>query len=729
MSNRFASEVFPQRRSNGASFQLQEEASPFQKVQSEAQRKFLKVRSSSPFQKMRFVQQGGKGSVGLKIQPISSTATANSTFVGNSLSTANNLGNISGRSELTWNGSVGGSVTDQYFKINLSRSLRFRMTLGGLNANADLSVLRSNGDTITRSIRSDRRDERIEGNLRAGTYFVRVSAGAASTNYTLRLKGNGFAADAGDTTLSALDAGNLSRLQRSYVGRVDGKDRADVYQFSLSEAGKISLGLKNLSSDADIQLLNSSGAEISRSGNDGRANETIDQQLNAGSYFVKVTPFDTNRAEYTLSMAGGNPGAAGFSPSGNSPSPSSSPLPVPFPPPGGTSTGNPPGTAGNAPGTSLSTATSQSASFSRSDQLSATNKEDFYRVSLSQSGIFTANLTSLTGDADVRLIQDRNNNGAIDPGEVVGWQWEWGTNNESVRRFLSAGNYFVQVMGYGNQSLNYTVNTSFTPSGSDNRKFSMQVNFADGLESLNSGVRNAITEAARFWENVITHSSFNGGHNLQIQVQGVNSPQQWLAAATNREGATDANGKWMPTTGIVRINTSYSSSYNSDPSYLKTLVIHELGHVLGIGTLWEKNGRSLIDRATNTYKADSYAGRAFGEISGILSPKAVPVEPGSFGHWDEGKFGDELLTPFAEGAGVKMPLSQITLASLRDIGWNVNYGAADTFSVSQSVMPPDGFLPNATPVSGCACSMCANVRSAAGLDEIGTGSLAAAIAS
>ncbi|MBD1850309.1 PPC domain-containing protein [Leptolyngbya sp. FACHB-711] len=715
MSNRFASGAFPQARSN-ASFQLQTDSPLFQKVQPETQRKFLKVSSSrnSPFQKMRFAQSGNStGS--LKIQPISATATANQGLAGNSLSTANNLGNLSGRAELTWNGSIGGSTTDQYFRMNLSRSLRFRLTLSQLSANADLSIVRQNGDSVARSLRGDRQDERIEGNLRAGTYFIRVSAGTTSTNYTLKLKGSGFASDAGNTTLSALDAGNISRLQRSYQGRVDSKDNADVYKFSLSEAGQVALNLKGLSEDADIQLLSSTGAELGRSGSDGQTEETIQQQLNVGSYFVRVTPFDSDRANYTLSMTGGTGASAAYVPS-------PSPIPAPSPTPGGGAT-----SSGSAPGTSLSTASVQSAAFSRSDQLSASNREDFYRFSLSQSGTFTANLSGLTGDADVRLIQDKNNNGAIDPGEVLGWQWEWGATGESVRRFLSAGNYFVQVMGYGNQSMNYTVNTNFTPSGSDDRKFSMQVNFADGIESLNFNVRNAITEAAKFWENAITHSSFNGSHLLQIDVQGVNSPQAWLAAATNRSGATDAKGNWMPTTGIVRINTSYSNSYNSDPSYLKTLVIHELGHVLGIGTLWEKQGRSLIDRGSNTYKADSYAGRAYGEISGILAPKAIPVEAGTFGHWDEGKFGDELLTPFAEGATVKMPLSQVTLASLRDIGWNVNYGAADSFSVTQSVLAPEGLVPSGTTVSGCGCSMCANVRSAAGLDEIGSGSLMAAI--
>ncbi|HEY9642510.1 MAG TPA: M57 family metalloprotease, partial [Coleofasciculaceae cyanobacterium] len=235
--------------------------------------------------------------------------------------------------------------------------------------------------------------------------------------------------------------------------------------------------------------------------------------------------------------------------------------------------------------------------------------------------------------------------------------------------------------GYGSSMKDYTLNTNFKAQGSDDRKFSIQFNYKDGLNSVSSAAQTALKAAASVWENVIPYSSFNGAHTLNIDVVGINSSQDWLAAATNTGGQTAANGKWLPTTGTIRINTSYGNTYNNNPEYLKEIVTHELGHVLGLGTIWEKNGNSLIDRSTNTYKADSYAGRAYGEVTGTLQPTAIPLEAGSYGHWDENKLQDELMTPYAESIGSQMPLSEITIASLRDLGWNVNYGAAEKFSL------------------------------------------------
>ena len=669
----------------------------------DTQSNFRMVRSSNSRNKFRFIQDGS----GLRIQPVSPGANAN--FIGTSQATASKLGDLSGKSDYTWNGTVGTSSPNNYFQFSLSRSLRFKLSLSQLSANADLQILKANGAEVSRSMRSDRRDEKIQGNLRSGTYFIRVSAkDSANTNYTLKLKGNGSAPDAGNSTYSALDAGNLSRTKRSYQGKVDSRDTSDVYRFTLSENGAVNLGLSKMRGDADLQLLDSSGAEIGRSNNDGQVGESIAKSLNAGTYFARVTAFDGSKAEYTLDLSSGGGSSTSVVTPTPSPTPSSNP---------GSSSGD--------PGNSIGSAESQSAAFSRTGQVTSTD-QDFYRFSVNQSGVFTANLTGLTGDADVRLIQDKNNNGTIDQGEIVAWAPEWGNTNESIRRFLSSGKYLVEVLGFGNQTINYTVNTNFTPAASDDRKFSIQLNYGDGLSTLNSGVRSAVSEAAKFWEDVVTSSTFNGSHNLAIDVVGVAAPQDWLAAATNKSGTTDATGKWMPTTGTVRLNTSYSSSYNSDPTYLKTLLIHEFAHVLGIGTVWEKQGRSLVSRTSNTYNANTYAGKAYGELLGTYTPTAIPLEAGAMGHWDEAKFGDELLTPYAEGATVKMPLSQVTLASLRDVGWNVNYGAADSFTLSQSILSPAGSPQSTASAYGqavkpkCKCSYCSGAATALGLDLVGS---------
>jgi hypothetical protein len=302
--------------------------------------------------------------------------------------------------------------------------------------------------------------------------------------------------------------------------------------------------------------------------------------------------------------------------------------------------------------------------------------------------VFTANLTGLTGDADVKLIQDRNNNGQIDQGEVLSWQWERGTRNESIRRFLSPGTYFVKVVGYNNQAANYSLATNFAAADQDNRRFAIQLNFGQGLQNLNAAARNAITEAGRFWEQVITHSSFDRPQTLTVNVQGTFRNDSVLAFAGPTQVAAAANNRRLPTSGSATINTRYSADYNRTPSFLRDTMVHELGHVLGIGTLWESVGQNLIDRRSVTYRANSNAGWAYGELLGSFTPTAVPVEPNVFGHWDEGRFRAELMTPIAEAPGVPTPLSQLTIASLRDLGWNVNYGAAAPYALTQPLTTP-----------------------------------------
>lgn len=135
---------------------------------------------------------------------------------------------------------------------------------------------------------------------------------------------------------------------------------------------------------------------------------------------------------------------------------------------------------------------------------------------------------------------------------------------------------------------------------------------------------------------------------------------------------------------------------------LKTTILHEMGHVLvccslvqlirnflsntlsiqGIGTLWELLQITGSDDADCPYSTDS---RAFEEYELISGCDTLPIElergPGSrCGHWAEFCFGTELMTP-ALGNEAFSPLSQITAASLEDIGYEVSYDHVDLIDV------------------------------------------------
>jgi Leishmanolysin/Bacterial pre-peptidase C-terminal domain len=352
------------------------------------------------------------------------------------------------------------------------------------------------------------------------------------------------------------------------------------------------------------------------------------------------------------------------------------------------------------PGNSLSTAkVEDSAIFIRQEDVTNNDTSDFYRFNVNQSGVFTASLTDLTGDADVRLIQDKNNNGSIDANEVIAWQWERGTTSESIRRFLSAGAYTLQVMNYRGSSSRYKVATNFSAATNDERRFSIQLNFVDGSSNLSQAMRNAVVEAASFWENTITHSSFSSSQTLKIDVSGSN--EEWrrgaggmLASAGAENMNKDFTGRWMPTSGAANINTNpiVVDILTANINVFRRVMIHEFAHVLGFGTYWgsEYYGRNLVNQDNGTYKANSYAGWVYGELLGKFTQTAIPVTTGvgygsDYSHWKEQLFGDEIMTHSVNFTD--MPISQMTIAAMRDIGWNVNFGVAESYSVSSSSIP------------------------------------------
>ena len=121
---------------------------------------------------------------------------------------------------------------------------------------------------------------------------------------------------------------------------------------------------------------------------------------------------------------------------------------------------------------------------------------------------------------------------------------------------------------------------------------------------------------------------------------------------------------------------------------LEDVVLHEMGHVLGIGTIWSRLGL-LRDPASETEAPDTHftgplAIDAFDEAGGTGYRGAkVPVEnmggPGSRNsHWRETVLRTELMTPSVRVGGSN-PLSTITIQSLADLGYSVDTTVADPY--------------------------------------------------
>jgi hypothetical protein len=141
--------------------------------------------------------------------------------------------------------------------------------------------------------------------------------------------------------------------------------------------------------------------------------------------------------------------------------------------------------------------------------------------------------------------------------------------------------------------------------------------------------------------------------------------------------ARRVNGKYRALSGFMKFDEE-DIEWMIAEGLWKGVIIHEMGHVLGIGTLWALN-------KLHKEKTDEYKGKfAKEEWKKLGCSGKLPVEtdggPGTaFGHWDEECLNQELMTGYVDS---DMRLSVLTVASLEDMGYGVDYSAADPYDIS-----------------------------------------------
>lgn len=139
---------------------------------------------------------------------------------------------------------------------------------------------------------------------------------------------------------------------------------------------------------------------------------------------------------------------------------------------------------------------------------------------------------------------------------------------------------------------------------------------------------------------------------------------------------------------------------------LLPVVVHEIAHVLGFGTTWEREGLLQNPSLPANLGADThFTGRmataafdAAGGASYTWGAK-VPVENrsqqgSSDGHWRDSVFVGELMTPFI---GREHALSLITIESLADLGYGVDVTQAESYTLPAAGRPA-GAAPERGPV-------------------------------
>ena len=256
-----------------------------------------------------------------------------------------------------------------------------------------------------------------------------------------------------------------------------------------------------------------------------------------------------------------------------------------------------------------------------------------------------------------------------------------------------------------------TLSVTFTAvAAADPAAFNIGIRY---LSSATPTQRQAFNDARIRWEGVISQDIEDGLLNAPASTCGANSPAVnqviddllILVELVPIDGAGGVLGGAGPCwirdpsnltiMGTMQFDTADLEALETD-GFLSNVILHEMGHVLGFGTLWEVDGL-LVDpvgdppaSGADPHFIGSQGLTAFDDAGGVVyvASAKVPVEniggPGTAdGHWRESVFDSELMTGFI-GAG-SSPLSAVTIASLADLGYSVDLTTADPFTLLLSL--------------------------------------------
>ncbi len=220
--------------------------------------------------------------------------------------------------------------------------------------------------------------------------------------------------------------------------------------------------------------------------------------------------------------------------------------------------------------------------------------------------------------------------------------------------------------------------------------FTIEVRFMGGLTEDQQA---AFTAAADRWTRMIVGdlpSVVADGETIDdvlILAQGtaIDGPGGVLGQAgpTVLRPASAGAAAQLPAKGVMSFDTADLEQMAADGT-LGDVITHEMGHVLGIGSIWQDKGLLRGAATTNPTFSGAGAMAEYAALLGVSGARQVPVEnTGGVGtrgaHWRETVFWNELMSGFIDAAG--NPISRVTVASLADLGYQVDIDSAEPYAL------------------------------------------------
>ncbi|BAI94223.1 hypothetical membrane protein [Limnospira platensis NIES-39] len=361
---------------------------------------------------------------------------------------------------------------NDYYRFTISEESEFNLTLDGLRANANVQILDRRGSALSRSNNPGRRPERISTDLDPGDYFVRVfPVGNARTPYRLAMSADPITVNAEDSK-PGIGLGRLTEAtpvnETGDVGFGTGRrrDTQDWYNFTLPVDSDVNLTLDRLRANLDVDIYDERDLLVARGGNRGRRPEKIELEgLEAGTYYVKVTPVGNARSNYRLGITAATAYIGEY---------------------------DTPEDAFN-----LGTIFPEEEAKTFNDRVGFTegrsgrDQRDWVRFQLAEDGLVDINLTNLSQDINMRLYDG-------DAKSLLETANEKDRANENISADLKAGVYYVEVFPNGTARSPYrlSINSDINPplqEFSVGDLFSLRDNMytnSDRIGFTSSGIRN-----------------------------------------------------------------------------------------------------------------------------------------------------------------------------------------------------------------------------------------------
>jgi len=228
--------------------------------------------------------------------------------------------------------------------------------------------------------------------------------------------------------------------------------------------------------------------------------------------------------------------------------------------------------------------------------------------------------------------------------------------------------------------------------------FKCHIEYTDPTNFLNEVDKATIASAVAKWTGIIKNRIHTGRtYDMIVYVDMVTRSANILASAGPYVPNFTVNGKLIPYAGVLELNTTNWGSQmadvkdNGETTAWRT-VVHELGHIFGIGTLWPEN--NLVD--SSGWYVGTNALREYRNKFNDQTFIAIPIEDDggggtAGGHLEEGtqqgasendrtrngKFypglNTDLMTGWAETNTGDEPLTRISIGLLEDLGYEVVY--------------------------------------------------------